>query len=285
MTDSKPYLSVVIPCFNEREYVRNTVEKTFAAFDERVEVIVVDDGSKDGSYDELRDAAKRFPDLRVIRHDRNKGKGAAIRTGVEAASGDIIGFVDGDGEVNPDYLMEAAAIIRESDLTDIVIGNRYLIPDGYKTTAIRKLYSRVYQCMNWLLFSLPWKDTQAGLKAFRGRIAKELFAASDIHGYAFDIDILAHAHLRGLRVEELPITQVLKGGSTISKRHIFQMIVDTVGTYLHFAKEEWAFFRKQGNPVRLFAFLGRQILALPTAFAAWICAKVGLFVLVKMNKQ
>ncbi len=279
-----PVVSIVIPCYNEQPYIRQTVESLLVTFPETdTEILVVDDGSKDGSADALKEVTEKHARVKVLIHEKNKGKGAAIRTGVEAASGEIIGFIDGDGEVDSQYLLEAISILRESDYVDIVIGNRYMIPNGYRTTAIRRLYSHVYRLMNWLLFALPWKDTQAGLKAFRSPVAKELFGASDIHGYAFDIDILAHAHLRELRVEQLPIVQSLKGVSTITKRHILQMIVDTVETYNRFAKEEWYSARK--NPARLLPFLFRQILALPTAIAAWLCAKVGLFVLAKTHRQ
>lgn len=280
-----PQISIIIPCYNEREYISQTVTDVLMAFGPDVEVIVVDDGSKDGSVQELSSIEAQDKRIRIIIHEHNKGKGAAIRTGVMAATGSVIGFIDGDGEVDSQYLVEAVSIIRESDYVDIVIGNRYMIPNGYKTTAVRRLYSHVYRLMNWLLFALPWKDTQAGLKAFRDSVAKELFGASDIHGYAFDIDILAHAHRRKLRIEELPIVQILKGESTITKRHILRMIVDTVETYGRFAKEEWRGLRIQRNPFQIFAFLLRQIFALPTAIAAWTCAKAGLFILKKIQKQ
>lgn len=280
-----PDISIVIPCYNEREYIRQTVTDVLKAFGSDVEVIVVDDGSKDGSIEELRAVEAQDGRVRIVVHEKNKGKGAAIRTGVGAATGNVLGFIDGDGEVDTQYLVEAASIIAESDYVDIVIGNRYMIPNSYKTTAVRRLYSHVYRLMNWLLFALPWKDTQAGLKAFRGSVAKDLFSLSDIHGYAFDIDILAHAHLKRLRVEELPIVQTLKGQSTITKRHILRMIVDTAETYRRFAKDEWRSLRARGNPALLFPFLVRQLLALPTAIAAWLCAKAGLLVLEKIQKQ
>jgi len=282
---TKPFVSIIIPCYNEREYIRDTAMRVLDAFSEKeIEIVIVDDGSHDGSYDVLLELQKEEPRVRALKHEKNRGKGAAIRTGIAAANGDTIGFIDGDGEVDPQYLVEAVTIVRESDYVDIVIGNRYIIPNGYKTTSVRRLYSHVYRVMNWLLFSLPWKDTQAGLKAFRAAVAKTLFSASDIQGYAFDIDILAHAHLVGLRVEELPISQILKGQSTITKKHILHMIIDTVATYRRFMRDEWSARTKQ-NPAALFPFLGRQLLALPTALAAWLCAKLGLLVLSKMHRQ
>ncbi len=281
-----PQISIVIPCYNEREYIRDTAMRVLDAFSEKeIEIVIVDDGSHDGSYEVLLELQKEEPRVRALKHEKNRGKGAAIRTGVAAANGDTIGFIDGDGEVDPQYLVEAVTIVRESDYVDIVIGNRYMIPNGYKTTTVRRLYSHIYRLMNWILFALPWKDTQAGLKAFRSSVAKDLFSLSDIHGYAFDIDILAHAHLKRLRVEELPIVQTLKGQSTITKRHILRMIVDTAETYRRFTKDEWRSLRARHNPALLFPFLARQLLAMPTAVAAWLCAKVGLLVLSKTHRQ
>ncbi len=280
-----PIFSIVIPCYNEQAYIRDTVTAILDAFQEKdIEILVVDDGSKDSSYREICMLQKNDSRVKAMRHERNKGKGAAIRTGVMAAMGSVIGFIDGDGEVDPRYLVEAASIISESEYVDIVIGNRYMIPNGYKTTAVRRLYSNVYRLMNWVLFALPWKDTQAGLKVFRSSVAKVLFGTSEIQGYAFDIDILAHAHLRKLRVEELPIMQSLKGESTITRHHILQMIVDTVETYKRFAREEWQSSARK-NPALLLPFLARQLLALPTALAAWLCAKFGLLILEKIHRQ
>lgn len=280
-----PILSIIIPCYNEQEYIRDAVTAILHAFEEKdIEILVVDDGSKDSSYEEICMLQKNDSRVKAMRHERNKGKGAAIRTGVMAAMGSVIGFIDGDGEVDPQYLVEATSIISESEYVDIVIGNRYMIPNGYKTTAVRRLYSNVYRLMNWVLFALPWKDTQAGLKVFRSSVAKELFGTSEIQGYAFDIDILAHAHLRKLRVEELPIMQSLKGSSTITKRHILQMIVDTVETYRRFMPEECRLSMKR-HPALFVLCIVRQLLALPTALAAWLCAKSGLLVLSKMDRQ
>ena len=280
-----PILSIIIPCYNEQEYIRDAVTAILHAFEEKnIEILVVDDGSKDSSYEEICILQKNDSRVKAMRHERNKGKGAAIRTGVMAAMGSVIGFIDGDGEVDPQYLVEATSIISESEYVDIVIGNRYMIPNGYKTTAVRRLYSNVYRLMNWVLFALPWKDTQAGLKVFRSSVAKVLFGTSEIQGYAFDIDILAHAHLRKLRVEELPIMQSLKGSSTITKRHILQMIVDTVETYRRFMPEECRLSMKR-HPALFVLCIVRQLLALPTALAAWLCAKSGLLVLSKMHRQ
>lgn len=281
-----PSVSIIIPCYNEKQYIDNTVRSVLEAFDgDSMEIIVVDDGSSDGSYKNLEGLGTASARIRVLRHEQNQGKGAAIRTGVTAADGEIVGFMDGDGEVDPQFLVKAVSILRESPYADIVIGNRYLIPGGYKTTPVRRLYSKVYQWMNTVLFALRWRDTQAGLKVFRSGIGKMLFTMSGIKGYAFDIDILAHAHLQKLAVEEIPIKQILKGQSTIGKNHIFQMIIDTVDTYRAFVREEWADNAKSGKQALLFAFLARQLLAIPTAIAAWLCAKLGLIVIKKVSKQ
>lgn len=283
--NTKPTISIVIPCFNEAPYIQGVAESVLRTFEpDSIEMIIVNDGSTDGSSSPISELLAIHPQIKQVLHPKNLGKGAAIRTGVMAAMGSVIGFIDGDGEVDPQYLVEATSIISESEYVDIVIGNRYMIPNGYKTTAVRRLYSNVYRLMNWVLFALPWKDTQAGLKVFRSSVAKELFGTSEIQGYAFDIDILAHAHLRKLRVEELPIMQSLKGSSTITKRHILQMIVDTVETYRRFMPEECRLSMKR-HPALFVLCIVRQLLALPTALAAWFCAKSGLLVLSKMHRQ
>lgn len=234
---SHPMLSVVIPCHNEAPHIAGLLERTSAAFaDVSHEVIVVADGCTDGTEDVVLDVMETHPNVRLLRNDPRLGKGGAIRRGILDARGDSIGFIDGDGEIDPAYLRKAFSAL-ESHKKDIVIGNRYGAGGSYHTTVMRHITSRVYQTAIWVLFGLHLHDTQAGLKVFRANVAKHLFAISDVDGYAFDIDVLTHAHWQGYSMEEIPMSQRFKGTSTISFPHVLEMIMDTCGTYDRHVRE------------------------------------------------
>lgn len=230
-------LSVVLPCHNEAPHVARLLRNAHRALvDIPHEILVVADGCIDGTQDVVRGVAVDVPSIRLIENFRRLGKGGAIRRGIMEAKGTYVAFMDGDGEIDPAYLHDALDVLRLGT-ADIVVGNRYGQGGSYHTTFRRHLTSRVYQAIIWLLFGLNLHDTQAGLKAFPAEVAKKLFAASNVDGYAFDIDVLMHAYWAGNRIEEVPISQRFKGTSTISFTHVLEMVADTCGTYDRHARE------------------------------------------------
>jgi glycosyltransferase involved in cell wall biosynthesis len=228
---TRPVLSVVFPCHNEAPHIARLLrdaDAALAGIDH--ELIVVADGCTDGTQDAVLAAMDDLPSARLIDNERRMGKGGAIRTGVMDARGDHVAFMDGDGEIDPSFLREALDVLR-GGTADIAVGNRYAPGGSYHTTFGRHVTSRTYQTVIWLLFGLDLHDTQAGLKAFTADAARALFAASNVDGYAFDIDVLTHAHWMGYRIKEIPIKQRFKGTSTISFKHVLEMVADTCGTY------------------------------------------------------
>jgi dolichol-phosphate mannosyltransferase len=240
---TRPILTVVFPCHNEAPHVARLLRNAHRALAGIPhEILVVADGCVDGTQDVVRGVAIDVPFIHLIENFRRLGKGGAIRRGIKDAKGTYVAFMDGDGEIDPAYLRDALQILR-LDAADIVVGNRYGRGGSYHTTFRRHVTSRVYQTIIWLLFGLNLHDTQAGLKAFPADIAKKLFAASNVDGYAFDIDVLMHAHWMGYRIEEVPISQRFKGTSTISFVHVLEMVADTCGTYDRHAAQ----LRKKGR--------------------------------------
>jgi glycosyltransferase involved in cell wall biosynthesis len=229
--------SIVFPCHNEAPHIERLLRKAelaFAPLDH--EIIVVADGCSDGTERVVRAFARHAPSVRLVTSSQRLGKGGAIRKGIAESRGEFVGFMDGDGEIDPSFMLVGFRTLA-AGATDIVIGNRYGQGGSYRTTLSRHLTSRVYQAAIWILFGLQFHDTQAGMKAFTATAAKKLFAASNVDGYAFDIDVLMHAHWMGYRIEEVPMQQRFKGTSTISFKHVLEMIADTCGTYDRHARE------------------------------------------------
>lgn len=256
--NNAPSYSIVIPCYNEALHIGvllKYVEKAFAGVDH--ETIVIADGCTDGSTENIRAMTGSHPAIRLVTNVERLGKGGAIRRGVLEARGHAVGFIDGDGEIDPTLLLRAFEK-RQELAADMIIGDRYAPGAGYHTTAFRHLTSRCYQFLILMLFGLRFRDTQAGLKVFSADVAAKLFRASHVDGYAFDIDILTHAHWLGFSIATMPMTQRFKGTSSITWRHILEMIADTFGIFdrhVRFIATRWRRHESSTTPILLWAFL------------------------------
>jgi dolichyl-phosphate beta-glucosyltransferase len=176
-----------------------------------VELIVVDDGSVDGTADEARAAGAD----RVLTHTANRGKGAAVRTGVLAATGDTIAFTDADLSYAPEQL-EGLLEIVESGF-DVVVGSRKhdMTRTLVQAGRLREIGGRV---INWLTQAVllgNYRDTQCGLKAFRAEAGRLIFERSKIDGFAFDVEVFVIAERNGLTLAEVPVTVVNTTRSTV----------------------------------------------------------------------
>src|SRR5579884_1521888 len=193
-------LSIVIPAFNEETVIGDTVADVRKHF-RPDELIVVSDGSTDRT-DEI--AASRG--ARVLRLPANRGKGAAVRQGVLEARGDVIAFIDADMPYRPANLERAIDLVR-TNAADLAIGARDLPQSesdpSYPTR--RKFAGRTLSLLIRLFLMRDITDTQCGLKAFRGDVAKHLFSASRIDGFGFDFEVLFLAQRRGLRIARVPV--------------------------------------------------------------------------------
>ncbi|MGQ9575833.1 MAG: dolichyl-phosphate beta-glucosyltransferase [Thermoguttaceae bacterium] len=202
-------LSLVLPAYNEAARlppylaaVRRCLDRSYAA---GYEVIVVDDGSDDGLLGILAQAGADWPQLRAIRHARNQGKGAAVRTGMLAARGELLLFADADGAAPIEEHARLVAAIRAG--ADLAAGSRLLTARGIKPSRnwLRALAGRLFAAVARRLLRLPVRDTQCGFKMFRGRVARKLFFMAQENRYVFDLEVLALARRFGYRIVEVPI--------------------------------------------------------------------------------
>jgi glycosyltransferase involved in cell wall biosynthesis len=201
-------LSVVIPVYNERFLVRELIQRVLAVRVpgiRELEVVVVDDGSKDGTREILRELAAAHPEaLRYIEHAKNGGKGAAIRTGIAATTGDLIVFQDADLEYDPrDY----ARLVRPflEDGADVVYGSRYLMSERRRVLNHRhSMGNRILtQLSNWFT-DLDLTDMETCYKMFRAPLLKSIPIRSN--DFAMEPEITAKVAKRECRVFEVPIS-------------------------------------------------------------------------------
>jgi glycosyltransferase involved in cell wall biosynthesis len=212
-----PTLSIVLPCLNEADRLPGTLAAYLAHFPPsraEVELIVVDDGSSDGTTVIADQIAAADPRVLVVRTTRNHGKGYAVRTGVQAAQGELVVFTDADGSYGPDQLERVVAAL---DRAPVAIGARLGDQPG-ATSPLRRLASPVFNRVMRLLLGLPFSDTQCGLKGFRRGAAEAVFQRARVDGFAFDAEALLVARRLGIEVVEVPVTAEDRQGSKVRLR-------------------------------------------------------------------
>ncbi len=202
-------LSVVIPVYNERYLVRELLRRVLAVQVQgiaAIQVIVVDDGSTDGTREVLRELAAAEPRLRYLEHERNGGKGAALRTGIREAAGDLIVFQDADLEYDPrDY----GRLVRPflEDGADVVYGSRFLPGERRRVLYFRHtLGNRLLTFLSNWFTDLNLTDMETCYKMFRAPLLKSMPIRSN--DFAIEPEITAKVAKRGARVFEVPISYV-----------------------------------------------------------------------------
>lgn len=201
--------SIVIPAYNEQARIGAALEHVLECIAQRhwvAEVLVVNDGSRDGTARLVQEVAKVSPFVRLIENPCNRGKGHSVRNGILQARAPIVMFTDAD----------LSSPIEEAELlfaainagADVAIGSRWL--DRARQTIQQPLYRRFFgRCFNGvtrLIMGLPFADTQCGFKAFRREAAQAIFVRQRIERWGFDPEILFIALRLGLKVQEVPVT-------------------------------------------------------------------------------
>ncbi|MBN2581541.1 MAG: glycosyltransferase family 2 protein [Planctomycetes bacterium] len=175
-------LSVIMPVYNEERTIDRAVDGVLAApVEAEIELIVVDDASTDGSWQRIGERAAGEPRLKVLRHERNRGKGAALRTGIAAATGDVVLVQDADLEYDPaDYGRLVAPI--EAGLADVVIGSRF-IGDVHRVLYFwHYVGNRMLTLLSNMMTGLNLSDMEAGYKVFRREVVQGLCLRSERFG-------------------------------------------------------------------------------------------------------
>lgn len=200
---------MVIPAFNEAArlpgYLEEIVDYLVGRGDPW-DVVVVDDGSTDGTADIVRAVAARYGEVRLLRQPSNRGKGAAVRAGMLAARGGWRLFADADGATPIAELKRLEAALGGGG--DIAIGSRAMAAAGVvvRAQAHRVAAGRVFNALAELLGLAGIHDSQCGFKAFTAAAADDLFPRLTTAGFGFDVELLLRARARGWRIVEVPVT-------------------------------------------------------------------------------
>lgn len=207
MSPSSPELTIVIPAFNEELRLPPTLERIASYLKDsrrEVEVLVVDDGSKDRTAAVAESFRSKIPTLRVVPNGMNRGKGYSVRHGVQEAKGRIVLFTDADLSAP---IEEADKLVDALQHFDVAIGsravNRSLIT--VHESRFREFAGIIFNKIVRFILWLPFVDTQCGFKAFVRERCRVLFEQQTIERFGFDPELLYLARHHGLRAVEIPV--------------------------------------------------------------------------------
>lgn len=222
---SSPDLTVVIPAYNERcrlpatlAALRQELDRWFLDY----RVLVVDDGSRDGTWEAVDEFDPRFSCHRLL---QNAGKGAAVRAGMLQATGHVVAFTDADLPFALEALREGYERIMDGRC-DVVCGDRTANAEaGQSAPWLRQLSGYVFRKLVQWIAAPSVADTQCGLKIFSQHAAREIFRSVTAPGFAFDVEVICRAERLGFGIQTVPVQLVNTEGSTISlRRHAWPML-------------------------------------------------------------
>ena len=228
MSNDRPLLSIVVPAYNEERRLPTTLDTIIAYLhsqDYPAELVIVDDGSSDGTVQVVERFMDRYPGLRLIRND-HRGKAYTVRTGVLAAKGQYVIFTDADLAVPIEETDKALAALMEGH--DVVIGSREA-PGArrYNEPFYRHLMGRVFNVIVRLVALPGLQDTQCGFKGLRRDVAQDLFRRLRLYGAdagtikggavtGFDVELLFLARKRGYTIKEVPVQWYYGTGAKVN---------------------------------------------------------------------
>ncbi|MFZ4797646.1 MAG: glycosyltransferase family 2 protein [Bacteroidia bacterium] len=215
---SSKKLSIVLPCYNpDKNWVANILirynEIAQHLKNYSINVIIVNDGSSQNIDGELSEIEKKLPNCQIISYPANKGKGFAIRKGVEAAFGDYIIYTDIDFPYTNESILE---IVNKLDNSDITIGTRGL--SYYNNIPAHRIFiSKLLKFLIKTLLQIPTDDTQGGLKGMRNEV-KQYFLQTEINRYLFDLEFICIASKNKLNIDLIPV--VLNENTIVRKMNL-----------------------------------------------------------------
>jgi glycosyltransferase involved in cell wall biosynthesis len=245
-----PYLSIIVPLYNEEESatsLHEVITESMGATDWSYEIIFVDDGSSDNTFEIVEDLAKSDPNLRIVKFRRNYGQTPAMAAGIQNARGDILITMDGDLQNDPADI--PAFVKKINDGYEIVVGWRHRRQDKLLT---RKIPSKL---ANWLIgkvTGVPIKDNGCSLKAYRAEVIKNVPLYSEMHRF-----IPVMSSITGARIAEIRVRHHARqfGQSKYGLSRIYKVLLDllAVKTIVTFSSRPMLWFGILSLPAAVFS--------------------------------
>jgi len=240
-TTTMPLLTLIVPIYNGAPYVAENVSeivRTLETMGETFEVLVVCDGSTDGTEAEVRNIAD--PRIRVLHYEQNHGKGHAICFGVPHARGRLVGWLDADLDIEPEAIVAGVRRFEHGEI-DAVIGSKRHGDSEVDYPPLRRLMSWGFQLLARSLVQVNVRDTQVGAKVFRREMLDFVVPLLLIKRYAFDLELLAVGGQFGFdRIEEMPVRLHYRfTGTSINRQAVQRMFIDTLAIAYRIHLRHW----------------------------------------------
>lgn len=228
-----------MPAHNEKSHIAEAIRETakvFQEFDCEYEIVVVDDGSTDGTFEEAKRKSLEIKNVKAVGYEPNLGKGFAMKHGFQYVTGDLVLLIDSDLDLPPRQV-EVLYNYMKKHSADVVVGSKRHPDSTVNYPLRRKIYSDGYYLLTRSVFGLPVKDTQAGIKLYRYEVLKDVMPRILVKRFAFDLEILANAQRMGYKIVEAPISLIFKKKfGKINRYDAYKVAVDTAAiiyrTYL-----------------------------------------------------
>lgn len=237
-----PFLSIVIPAYNEEARLpatlRTVLDYLDRAWPRQFEILVVDDGSSDGTAACVKEAARARPELRLLRNPGNRGKGYSVRHGMLKARGQWVLFTDADLSAPIEEIEKLWEAVQLEDAA-IAIGSRALDRSliGVHQPWWREWAGRIFNFFMRVLVGLPFRDTQCGFKLFRRDAVQAIFPRQRIERFGFDVEVLYLARKLGFKTVEVPVRWNHAEGTRVS------MLRDSLDMFLDLLRVRWNWHR------------------------------------------
>jgi len=214
-----PKYSIIIPAYNESARLGATLDRVLSYVSSEqwdVEIIVVNDGSRDHTPDLVREYGEKHPYLRLLENPGNRGKGYSVHNGMLNAGGEVLLFSDADLSSPIEEAPKLFAAIHAG--ADVAIGSRWLRPElqTQRQSLLRQFYGRAFNIALRILLGLNLKDTQCGFKAFTRDAARKIFPQQQIERWGFDPELLYLARRLKMKIVEVPVAWAHVEGTRIS---------------------------------------------------------------------
>jgi glycosyltransferase involved in cell wall biosynthesis len=224
-------LSIIVPCHNSGPGLRDFLARLEGQLSSMGsnEIVVVSDGSTDDTLVIARELAS--PTLRVVHYPDRSGKGHALRVGLSRARGDYVGFIDSDGDIDPQAIGPFLSLM---DLyqPDVVLGSKRHPMSEVAYPPLRRIMSWVYHKLTRVLFRVNVRDTQTGLKVIRRDVLSAVLPRMFEKRYAWDLELLVVARMLGFtRVFEAPVRIDYRFSSQVDPHAAFRIILDSVAIF------------------------------------------------------
>lgn len=231
-----PDITLVLPCFNEAEHIETSVSRIFDVLDKTPyhwEVIFIDDKSTDTTREKLKHILKKHynHEVKVLFHEHNKGRGYTVSEGIHAAQSSIVGYIDIDCEIDPEYMPKFIESIQSG--YDIACANRM-----YKISAsgvIRAIASKMYIWISGILLDSQPMDTEAGYKFFLKKSILPVLDKTRDTKWFWDTEIMMLAQLQKLKITYIPTIFIRRSDKT-STVNLFSDTIDYLKKLIDFRK-------------------------------------------------